>query len=135
MSAAASHRMGRLEAWLVALVGTTALVVARNYPVWRDHIYVACPAWAILGVPCPACGATRAVAAVLQGELGQAFAWNPLGALAALAAIVLVPIGVAAGLGWITRPQIPTTLGLGARAALIVAPIANWAYLLAAFEG
>ena len=134
-SAALGHPLGRLESWMLALVALVGVVAGRTYPVWRDHLYVACPAWNIFGIPCPTCGATRAVAAVFQGDLGAAFAWNPLAAVLALGAVVAVPLGVAAGLDWISRPAIPTRLSVPVRVLFAAALVLNWAYLLAAFPG
>lgn len=38
----------------------------------------------LTGVPCPACGSTRALRALLQGDVAQAFLINPNGILLAL---------------------------------------------------
>lgn len=42
-------------------------------------------------IPCPSCGATRSVLALLQGDFGQALYWNPLGLILALL-LVLCPL-------------------------------------------
>lgn len=45
----------------------------------------------LTGLPCPSCGATRALRTLLQGDVWQALAVNPLGlVLAALLAVVPV---------------------------------------------
>lgn len=36
-----------------------------------------CPSWK-LGIPCPACGMSRATTALLSGDISQAFAFNVL---------------------------------------------------------
>jgi hypothetical protein len=53
--------------------------------VWR------CPVAALLGVPCPGCGLTRAALALAFGDLAGAVGWHPLSP-------VLIPSG--AWLGW-----------------------------------
>ena len=36
-----------------------------------------CPVWAVVGIPCPACGMTRAVWALLQLDFAEAFDMHP----------------------------------------------------------
>ena len=40
------------------------------------------------GIPCPSCGSSRSVLAILQGNFGEAFLWNPIGYF--IAAILLI---------------------------------------------
>lgn len=118
--------------WAVALVGLQFLLVGAY--VGMAHAMgidapTTCPLRSLTGIPCPTCGSTRMVLALGQGNLAGAIAYNPL--------MFLVTI---AGLGWLVlrfafRRRIvwalsPTRLRL-AIAALIVAVLANWAYLLA----
>jgi len=49
---------------------------------------VPCPVRLLLGVPCPACGVTRALLCLLRGNLPGYFALQPM-ALPLLAAVVL----------------------------------------------
>lgn len=49
-----------------------------------------CPFKAIFGVPCPGCGTTRALVALLKGNFGDAFHINPLGIFATIAIIIYV---------------------------------------------
>lgn len=42
------------------------------------RVPVLCPYRALTGLPCPGCGLTRALHALLHGDPGTAFAFNPL---------------------------------------------------------
>jgi hypothetical protein len=82
----------------------------------------------LTGLPCPFCGGTRAVFALLRGELFQAFWLNPLATLGLL--LVLPGYFVYAGLlrprGW-EKPLSKVSVIL-----LIAALVVNWAYLIIA---
>ncbi|MDE3260561.1 MAG: DUF2752 domain-containing protein [Acidobacteriota bacterium] len=86
-----------------------------------------CGVKALSGLPCPFCGGVRATAALGQGSLPEAFAWNP--------AVVLLHAGMLASgaalvLGrtppWLT-PERQRLVFRG----LVVILIANWVYLVA----
>jgi hypothetical protein len=47
----------------------------------------------ITGLPCPSCGTTRSVLALLNGEFSKAFYWNPFGFLI-LAILLVVPFWI-----------------------------------------
>ena len=95
---------------------------------------VVCPLRAVTGVPCPSCGATRAVRLLLDGQVRSAFLMNPVGPLlVAMATFAVVGVlrdmtmgtdGVrVAGrvmVAWLRRPLI-------ARLA-VLAVLANWAW-------
>jgi hypothetical protein len=49
-----------------------------------------CPLRTLTGIPCPMCGMTTAVKAVLAGHLQASVAANPFGIVAVLVAVVLV---------------------------------------------
>src|SRR4051812_17128000 len=55
---------------ILALGGLCALIVAIRLPF--------CPMAAVLGVPCPGCGLSRATLALLQGDVRQALHFHPL---------------------------------------------------------
>jgi len=131
----ASQRLGLMEVGLVGAVALAGIVVARSYSLWRDQFQVLCPAWTIFSVPCPTCGATRAVVAAMQGELLAAFAWNPLAALMAVGAVLALPLTAAVLIGVVPAPRVPTSLGVGTRTLLIAVLAANWMYLLRYFSG
>jgi Protein of unknown function (DUF2752) len=68
----------------------------------------------MLGLPCPFCGGTRALAAVASLELWRALSLNPL----VVASLVLWPLGFR----YANRPWfLPVCAGL---------LVANWAYVL-----
>jgi len=119
----------------VGAVAIAGIAVARSYALWRDQFYVACPAWTIFGVPCPTCGATRAVVAALRGDLQAAFAWNPLAALLAIGAVLSLPLTIAVLCGLVRAPRVPVRLGTAMRTGLIVLFGTNWLYLLLYFGG
>ena len=111
--------------------GVAALVVAARVPL--------CPTAALLHLPCPGCGMTRAGVALLHGDLAGALALHPLsvvavplvGGLVAWNAAAYVRSGTAPGLTalharWVTL----------ATAALGAALIAVWiARFFGAFGG
>jgi len=47
----------------------------------------------ITSIPCPACGTTRSVLSIIQGNLLEAFYWNPFGFLL-LTVLIITPIWV-----------------------------------------
>lgn len=49
----------------------------------------------IFHIPCPSCGSTRAIAALMQGEIRSALLLNPIGILLALM-LVAIPVWISA---------------------------------------
>jgi Protein of unknown function (DUF2752) len=58
------------------------------YPPARASLYPTCPIHRIFGIACPGCGATRALAALLHGDVTEALRLNAL-------FVVLLPFAVA----------------------------------------
>ena len=89
-----------------------------------------CAFHAITGCPCPTCGATRCLLALLHGRTAEALAWNPLlfTALAVLALFNLYAVAVL--LARLPRLRLslhpPDLRFLRIACALLLA--ANWAY-------
>lgn len=81
----------------------------------------ACNLRRVTGVPCPACGGGRAAAALVQGDVIGAVAWNPLVVLGGPAAAVLVA-AARSGDGRARRRRI----AWGVAAAAVAA---NWGYV------
>lgn len=59
----------------LALLACAALLL---YPPTRSSFYLPCPIREFLGIDCPGCGATRALAALLRGHLAEALRLNAL---------------------------------------------------------
>lgn len=80
-------RPGRLW-WLVGLVGVLAFAALR---VWNPESSGPriCVFRALLDLPCPGCGLTRAMSHLARGSLGQALDLHPLAPILALEAGVL----------------------------------------------
>ena len=53
-------------------------MLARFDPNAANSILPPCPFLALTGLLCPGCGSTRALHALLHGDVGQALAMNPL---------------------------------------------------------
>lgn len=90
----------------------------------------ACPFRLLVGLPCPACGTTRAALALARLDVAGALAVSPL---ATVAWIVLVAGGLAAGalaLAGVGVPEAPARLPRWLRAAAVATVLANWAYLV-----
>ncbi len=112
MAAATSHRLEapprldappprRIRGWTVALgvlVGSALIVLARVEPSGQFY-FPRCWLYQMTGLQCPGCGATRAVHALLNGELERAWRLNAL-------VVAMVPLLAWLGLrglcGWWT---------------------------------
>jgi len=64
------------------LVFTVGAAVLLLFPPAQYSFYPQCPVHHYLGILCPGCGTTRALAALLHGHLGEALRLNPLTSLA-----------------------------------------------------
>ena len=123
-------RLPRPPAWAAALVGTWLMLVLGGVLLERRGAPLGetCLFHRLSGHPCPTCGSTRVVLALLWGDWGGALRLNPL-----------VALGLAfGGLGVLVRAVAGRALRLELsrreRGALVVAGItllvANWVWVL-----
>ena len=91
----------------------------------------ACALHALTGVPCPACGTTRALVALAQGDPWRALGWNPLATASIVvlsAACILLPLWVALKQ---PLPRFAPVLPWRTRGAMVALLTLNWAWLVA----
>lgn len=69
-------RIARGLAPLAAVVCVAAILF--RFPPEQYHFYPQCPVYALFHIECPGCGTTRALAALLHGNIGQALRMNAL---------------------------------------------------------
>jgi hypothetical protein len=90
----------------------------------------------VLHVPCPACGSTRAVLALLSGDLHGVLHYNPLGPVAAL---LLGLLAAQSLMSLLVHGDFRDTgegrFGLVARRALYVVAVAEFVLWIARFFG
>jgi hypothetical protein len=86
-----------LAAWaLCGLAGLAALALLHFWTPLEGREHAVCFTRRVLGIPCPACGLTRAFAHLAKGEWAAALAAHPLApALAAEAALLWMVQGAA----------------------------------------
>lgn len=92
-------------------LGVTAVAAAQVACVAAGIGGWPCPLKGALGIPCPGCGLTRAVIALLRGDFAASFR------LHAFAPLLLVGVAVFAVAGVLPAPQREAFAGLIARAA------------------
>lgn len=73
----------------LVLVAAIAAVLLR-FPPAQSGFYPVCPIYFVLHLQCPGCGGTRALAALLHGQLQEALRWN---------ALITLTLPLAAGYG------------------------------------
>ena len=78
-----------------AIIASAAMLLLR-FPPAQYSFYPRCPVQDLLGLQCPGCGATRAIAAVLHGHFAEALHFNALVTL-------LLPFAAAYGILCYTR--------------------------------
>lgn len=123
-------RQDRGPAVVLALAGVGAAAALALAP-GLARFAPACVFHALTGLPCPSCGATRAVVALAGGDVGVAFGFNPLVTLGVLAFLA----AGAAALPWVAlRGPVPAEVrapSLGRlRLAAAGALAAQWAWLV-----
>jgi len=122
------------DAWIVALTWAVGSALAWAARAWLPALAALgpdCPFHALTGLPCFACGSTRAALRLAAGDVAGALLMNPL------AAVTLGGLwigGLAAPLWLALRlplPHEPRSLPLYARVAAMGILLANWCFLVA----
>ena len=126
------HRVSRRPNWSrqsVIVVGCWLALLAINHELglYTHRPLALCPLKGFTGIPCPACGTTRAVHAALTGHLADAWALNPL-AMIVLPVIAAV-LGLRPAFGRVLRLQTNRAERVVLWSAAALAAAVNWWYL------
>lgn len=119
-----------LWGWVLLASGVSAIValVSGSLP----EALTVCPLKLSTGVPCPTCGATRAVLALLRGQLGLAFRLHPLMPLVAATLALYVPYALVVSMAKLPRLRLTTSpreaLAIRRGVGLVLA--ATWVFLV-----
>jgi hypothetical protein len=120
----------RIWGWIIPSTGLLGMIWLRLAGLPQ----IVCAFRTLTGLPCPTCGATRAVVALSRGAIGESFALNPLVPIAAAAASVYVPYALTVshlGLPRL-RAQLKKHDWVALRVSIVAAVAALWGYLIAA---
>lgn len=106
------------------LAGVLCLLFLPHYPgapkgCWMDDL---------TGLPCPGCGSSRAGLALLEGNLGAAFWFNPLVTTCLLGGLVITALRLIAG--WQVVLRLDRVGWQMFSLGLVLTVAANWLYLL-----
>lgn len=107
-------RAGRATAALVVALATSAAAVLYLVDPSQHALTPPCAFRTFTGLACPGCGLTRAVHALLHGQLAHAFSLNPWAFVSApmLGAFIAVPSVTPPGVSRTTRTVLAWTGGL-----------------------
>jgi hypothetical protein len=117
---------------IIALLGAAAAWLRMRLTVeWLPSL---CVFHSLTGIPCPACGSTRALAALAAAHPGEALALNPLITFVAAGCVALGLLSTACRLaGWrLFSFRLERREEAAARAATALLIGVNWLYLIAA---
>ena len=95
----------------VRWAGAAMIGLGVTLPLLPHNPGPACPLRAVTGLPCPACGMTTAVKAILSGHIHSSIAANPFGVVAVAVALVLL---VRPRVRQVALPYAPLMLALAA---------------------
>lgn len=114
--------------WIsLAVLGlvAAAVMLRENGPAGMAWLFPECPFHRLTGLHCPGCGMTRAAHAALNGRIGAAFHFNPLGMILLPAASVALGLEV---VGWIRGKPLPLRVTVSSRVAwgIVWAVLAFW---------
>ncbi len=110
-------------AWAAAMGAIAALSQ------WLGQPIVTCPFKRMTGLPCPTCGASRGMLALLHGDVLAAWLCNPL--VFTAGAVAVFALALRAATGRSVHLKLSRRARWLAWAVLAVAVAANWAYLIA----
>lgn len=117
---------------LWSLVGLGALTLALAWMAAGSPALPVCPLRSVTGLPCPTCGSTRAMLALLDGRLDDAARLNPLAFAVAIAFPPYAVYGLVVAAGALPRIRLQVEAASRAviRLAVAVLGAALWLFLI-----
>ncbi|MDB5345940.1 MAG: hypothetical protein JWP89_4317 [Schlesneria sp.] len=120
-----AERRIHLNVFFSAIILFVAAVFVVHHQATLDALPHVCLAQAIGGIPCPGCGVTRSILAVLIGDLGRAWQMNPAGPLVCLAVVSQVPLRLLVLTGMVNS-KLAMVTSRGMTAVILAVLILNW---------
>lgn len=124
--------MNSSERQLAWIWGGLALATVALSPLWihLTGMLRPCMFREVTGIPCPSCGSTRGVLAVMDGRVLDALTLNPLmamGFVTFLAGGAIAPLWA-----WRTGrvPDVEHPLPMWVRISIVLVILANWAWVV-----
>lgn len=120
-----AERRIHLNVFFSTIILCVAAVFAVHHQATLDALPHVCLVQAVGGIPCPGCGITRSILAMLSGDPSRAWHMNPVGPLLCLAVVSQVPLRLLALTGVLnSRRAMAASHGL--TAIILTALILNW---------
>ncbi|HEY4261277.1 MAG TPA: DUF2752 domain-containing protein [Schlesneria sp.] len=125
-----AERRIHLNIFFSAIILFVAAVFVASRQATLDALPHVCLVQTIGGIPCPGCGVTRSIFALLIGDLSRAWQTNPAGPLLCLSVVSQVPIRILALTG-ILNSRLTMVASRSMTAVILTVLILNWIrYLL-----
>jgi hypothetical protein len=125
-----TKRIPRIRPWAAAIAAGWLVIFAGGLILHQlSHVDIPlCALKLVAGIPCPVCGSMRLGEALLRGEIGAAFLYNPLVfCLGAIGSSLLV---LRLGFGRVIRIEASTREKILCLCGGIVMVAADWIYLI-----
>jgi hypothetical protein len=130
--ALAAREIDHERLWLSIALAGAALVVFWIAAGHEELPLILCPFRTITGIPCLTCGGTRALLALVRGDLGTALFWNPLVACAGVVGAAWLVYAAAVTI--FRAPRLRIRLGERERtlchAGVWAVVASNWVFLI-----
>lgn len=119
------ERRIHLNVFFSAIILFVAAAFVVRHQATLDALPHTCLVKSVGGIPCPGCGVTRSIFAVLNGDPGQACKMNPAGPLLCLSVISQVPIRILALTGKMNS-KLAMITSRGMTAVILMVLLLNW---------
>ena len=120
-----AERRIHLNVFFSAIILFVAAAFIARHQAALNAVPHVCLVQAIGGMPCPGCGVTRSIIALMIGDPGRAWQTNPAGPLLCLAVAGQVPLRLLALTGMMNS-KLAMVTSRGMTAVILAVLILNW---------